>query len=138
MDWTLEVIAVPVTDVDRARDFYRDKIGFHLDHDSWPMPEVRVVQLTPPGSGCSIAMGVGVSPMEPGTLKGVQLVVSDINVARAELIDRGVEVSEIVRYGDRDGSAFFYFDDPDGNTWGVQEIRARAKTSPTSNTSADG
>jgi catechol 2,3-dioxygenase-like lactoylglutathione lyase family enzyme len=131
VNWTLEVIVVPVSDVDRARDFYKDKVGFVLDHDTWPAPGTRVVQLTPPGSGCSIAMGVGISESEPGSLKGVQLVVPDIEAARAELLGRGVDVSEIKRYGDMDGGAFIYFDDPDGNTWAVQEIRARATAGAT-------
>ena len=125
MNWTLEVITVPVSDVDRARDFYKDQLGFTLDHDSWPMDGVRVVQLTPPGSGCSIVMGVGLSESEPGSLKGLQLVVNDIEAARAQLVERGVDVSEIQRFNDRDGGAFVYFRDPDGNGWAVQEMRVR-------------
>jgi len=125
MNWSLEVITVPVTDVDRARDFYKDQVGFNLDHDSWPMDGVRVVQLTPPGSGCSIVMGVGLADSEPGSLKGLQLVVNDIQAARAQLVERGVDVSEIQRFNDRDGGAFVYFRDPDGNGWAVQEMRVR-------------
>jgi catechol 2,3-dioxygenase-like lactoylglutathione lyase family enzyme len=127
MDWTLEVVVVPVSDVDAAKTFYRDRLGFHLDHDVQPGNGMRVVQLTPPGSSCSIVMGEGMGDSVPGSLKGVQLVVSDIEQARAELVERGVEVSEITRMGEQDGGAFVFFSDPDGNTWAVQEIRARAK-----------
>ncbi len=130
MDWTLEVVVVPVTDVDRALGFYRDQVGFTLDHDSSPIEGTRVVQLTPPGSGCSIAFGTGVSRAVPGSLQGVQLVVSDIDTARRELSDRGVNVSEVTNFfpddDPRDGGRFIYFSDPDGNGWSVQEIRARA------------
>jgi len=125
MNWTLEVIVVPVSDVDRAKSFYADKVGFHLDHDVSPSEEMRVVQLTPPGSACSIVLGPEIPGAVPGSIKGLQLVVSDIEAARAELLDRGVEVSEVQRFGSADASAFAYFSDPDGNGWAVQEIRAR-------------
>jgi catechol 2,3-dioxygenase-like lactoylglutathione lyase family enzyme len=137
MNWTLEVVVVPVTDIDRAKDFYADQLGFHLDHDTRIGPGRRVVQLTPPGSGCSVVIGEGVVPdMPAGTLRGLQLVVSDIVRAHAELVERGVQVSEVTAIdGDADklargGSAldnvgFVFFTDPDGNGWGVQQISAR-------------
>jgi catechol 2,3-dioxygenase-like lactoylglutathione lyase family enzyme len=122
----LEVVVVPVADVDRAKAFYADKAGFVVDHDHAATPDMRVVQLTPPGSACSIAIGTGMPPMEPGSLKGLQLVVTDIEAAHAELAGRGVDVSEVEWLGpaDRPESrfAFFYFNDPDGNGWAVQEI----------------
>lgn len=124
MDWKLEVVVVPVTDVDRSRDFYRDRVGFVLDHDV-RHGAVRVVQLTPPGSACSIVMGVGIAASGPGSLTGLQLVVSDIEAARAELLGRGVQVSAVTRLGPGDGGAFAFFSDPDGNGWAVQEIRGR-------------
>ena len=126
MDWTLEVIVVPVSDLDRAKHFYAEQLGFTLDHDTTFNEDTRVLQLTPPGSGCSIVMGKGIVKGEPGTLKGVQLVVSDLEKARAQLIERGVEVGEIVRMNEQDGGSFIFFDDPDGNSWAVQEIKARA------------
>ncbi|MFJ4768890.1 VOC family protein [Streptomyces uncialis] len=129
MDWTLEVIVVPVTDVDRSLAFYRDKVGFHVDLDMEVMPGARVVQLTPRGSGCSIALTDGLpSPTgeaRPGSYHGLQLVVTDIEAARAELTGRGLEVTGPQRYGDSDGATFLYFTDPDGNGWAVQEYRAR-------------
>jgi catechol 2,3-dioxygenase-like lactoylglutathione lyase family enzyme len=136
MNWTLEVVVVPVSDVDRAKDFYANKVGFDLDHDSSFMEEVRVVQLTPPGSGCSIVIGKGVADMAPGSLQGLQLVVKDIHAARAQLVERGVEVSEVQVAGEsgfrpsREGDAldnvgFVFFSDPDGNRWAVQQISAR-------------
>jgi len=129
MDMTLEVIPLPVSDIDRARDFYRDKVGFHVDIDQEVMPGVRIVQLTPPGSGCSIVVGTlpPQQQMAPGSMKGLQLVVSDARAARDELLARGVEVGEITVFDERDGGTFFGFSDPDGNTWAVQEIRARAQ-----------
>jgi catechol 2,3-dioxygenase-like lactoylglutathione lyase family enzyme len=126
MNWTLEVVVVPVTDVDRAKSFYTDKVGFNLDHDRRVSDELRVVQLTPPGSACSIVIGAQIPGSVPGAVKGLQLVVPDIETARAQLVERGVDVSEIQRFDDRDGGAFVYFGDPDGNGWAVQEIRARA------------
>ena len=127
MDWTLEVVVVPVSDIDRTVTFYRDQVGFHLDHDTVAQ-DMRFLQFTPPGSGCSIVIGngPGMDAMEPGTLKGLQLVVSDAQAARAELIARGVAASEISVFDERDGGTFFGFADPDGNTWAVQEIKARA------------
>lgn len=119
----LEVVAMPVTDVDRARDFYAQQIGFNLDFDTYPTENVRVVQLTPPGSGCSIVMGVGldaISEMKPGSIKGLHLVVKNVPEVRDLLISRGVEVSDIVDYGRGIRSAFF--SDPDGNSWELQEI----------------
>ena len=128
MDWTLEVIIVPVSDIDRAVAFYRDQVGFHLDHDTRD-EHMHVVQLTPPGSGCSIVIGdlPSQSQMAPGSLKGVQLVVPDARAARQELLDRGVAVSDIMVFDERDGGTFFGFDDPDGNSWAVQELKVRAE-----------
>ncbi|MEV6714495.1 MULTISPECIES: VOC family protein [Lentzea] len=126
MDWTLEVVVVPVSDLDRSKRFYEEQLGFKVDHDTTFNEDTRVLQLTPPGSGCSIVMGKGIVKGEPGTLKGVQLVVSDLEKARAQLVERGVEVGEIVRMNEADGGSFIFFDDPDGNSWAVQEIKARA------------
>jgi catechol 2,3-dioxygenase-like lactoylglutathione lyase family enzyme len=128
MDWTLEVVILPVSDIDRAVAFYRDQVGFELDHDT-KNEQMHIVQLTPRGSGCSIVFGDLPSQreMEPGSLKGLQLVVADAAAARQELIDRGVAAGEIVSFGDQDGSTFFGFADPDGNTWAVQELRVRAE-----------
>jgi catechol 2,3-dioxygenase-like lactoylglutathione lyase family enzyme len=126
MDWTLEVIVVPVADLDRAKHFYAEQLGFNVDHDTTFNEDTRVMQLTPPGSGCSIVLGKGIVKGEPGSLKGVQLVVSDLEKARAQLVERGVEVGEIVRMNEQDGGSFVFFDDPDGNSWAVQEIKARA------------
>ncbi|WP_350349001.1 VOC family protein [Agromyces sp. G08B096] len=128
MDWTLEVVIVPVSDVDRAIEFYRDRLGFVLDHDTHA-GEHRFAQLTPVGSGCSIVIGTlpAQNEMAPGSLKGVQLVVADAEEARAELVGRGVECSEIQVIDPRDGGTFFGFQDPDGNSWAVQQIRDRAR-----------
>ena len=126
MDWTLEVVVVPVSDLDRAKHFYSEQLGFTVDHDTTFNEDTRIMQLTPPGSGCSIVLGKGIVKGEPGSLKGVQLVVSDLEKARAQLIERGVEVGEIVRMNEQDGGSFVFFDDPDGNSWAVQEIKARA------------
>jgi catechol 2,3-dioxygenase-like lactoylglutathione lyase family enzyme len=127
MDWTLEVVLLPVSDIDRAIEFYRDKVGFDLDHDT-RTDQMHVVQLTPPGSGCSIVLGDldAHREMHPGSMRGLQLVVSDAAAARQELLDREVEVSEITVFDERDGGTFFGFSDPDGNTWSVQQIKARA------------
>jgi catechol 2,3-dioxygenase-like lactoylglutathione lyase family enzyme len=136
MDWKLEVVTVPVSDAERARDFYADKVGFNVDIDHQISDEVRFVQLTPPGSGCSIHLGQGSVAMAPGSLEGVYLVVPDVHAARSHLVDRGVEVSEIQvfdagsfrpgREGDNlDNVGFVFFSDPDGNRWGVQQIPAR-------------
>jgi catechol 2,3-dioxygenase-like lactoylglutathione lyase family enzyme len=118
-DFKLELIAVPVSDVDRAKAFYTERAGFVEDHDHVVSEEVRFVQLTPPGSACSIAIGTGVTGMAPGSLEGLQVVVEDIEAARAELAGRGVEVSEIQ---DFPWGRFVYFSDPDGNGWAVQQI----------------
>jgi catechol 2,3-dioxygenase-like lactoylglutathione lyase family enzyme len=126
MDWTLEVVVVPVSDLDRSKRFYSEQLGFTVDHDTTFNEDTRIMQLTPPGSGCSIVLGKGIVKGEPGTLKGVQLVVSDLEKARAQLLERGVEVGEIVRMNEADGGSFIFFDDPDGNSWAVQEIKARA------------
>ena len=136
MNWTLEVVAVPVSDVDCAKAFYAEKLGFNLDHDRRISEEFRVVQLTPPGSGCSIVVGTGVVDMTPGSLKGLQLVVKDIRAARAQLVERGMEVGEVqvvdasgprlARDGeDLDNVGFVFFSDPDGNGWALQQISAR-------------
>jgi len=124
MDWTLEVVVVPVSDVDRAIAFYRDQLGFHLDHDT-RAGDRRFAQLTPHGSGCSIVVS-DPAPMPAGFLKGVQLVVADAYRARAELIERGVAVGDIDVIDERDGGTLFGFTDPDGNAWVVQQIKARA------------
>jgi catechol 2,3-dioxygenase-like lactoylglutathione lyase family enzyme len=128
MDWTLEVVLLPASDLDRSIAFYRDKVGFQLDHDT-VNEHMHVAQLTPPGSGCSIVLGdlPAHKEMPPGSLKGLQLVVADAAAARQELLDRGVEVSEITVFDERDGGTFFGFSDPDGNTWSVQQIKARAE-----------
>jgi catechol 2,3-dioxygenase-like lactoylglutathione lyase family enzyme len=124
MDWKLELVAIPVSDVDRAKAFYTEKLGFNADHDHRVNDQIRFVQLTPPGSACSIAIGTGLtaSPPPPGSVQGMQLVVSDINAARAELVERGVEVSEVQEFG---WGSFVFFKDPDGNGWAVQAIPAR-------------
>ena len=128
MDWTLEVVIVPVSDLDQAIAFYRDKLGFALDHDT-RNDHMHVAQLTPPGSGCSIVVGdlPSQKQMTPGSLHGLQLVVSDAAAARQQLIDRGVEASEVTVFDERDGGTFFGFSDPDGNSWAVQQIKARAE-----------
>jgi catechol 2,3-dioxygenase-like lactoylglutathione lyase family enzyme len=134
MNWTLEVIVVPVSDVDRAKAFYAEQLGFNVDHDTKVSDAARVVQLTPPGSGCSIVVGTGVVPdMAPGSMQGLQLVVADIHKARAQLVERGVEVTEVQVMGENpsaegnplDNVGFFFFRDPDGNGWAVQQISAR-------------
>ena len=123
MDWKLELVAVPVSDVDRAKAFYTEQAGFVADHDHQVNDELRFVQLTPPGSACSISIGTGIMDVEPGSVQGLQLVVSDIEAARAELVGRGVEVSEVQ---DFPWGRFVFFKDPDGNGWAVQEIQARS------------
>ena len=128
MDWTLEVVVLPVSDIDRAIEFYRDQVGFELDHDT-KTEQMHVVQLTPRGSGCSIVFGDLPSQREmtPGSMRGLQLVVADAAAARQELLDRGVEAGEIMVFDDRDGGTFFGFSDPDGNTWAVQQLKVRAE-----------
>jgi catechol 2,3-dioxygenase-like lactoylglutathione lyase family enzyme len=134
VNWTLEVVVVPVSDIDRAKAFYADQVGFAVDFDMVINEGVRLVQLTPPGSGCSIVIGKGAVPdMPPGSLKGLQLVVPDIHRARAELVDRGVAVSEVQKMGENPGPVadpldnvgFVFFSDPDGNAWAVQQISSR-------------
>ncbi|WP_166847704.1 VOC family protein [Isoptericola sp. BMS4] len=127
MDMTLEVVVLPVSDIDRAVRFYRDQVGFRLDHDT-RNEQMHVVQLTPPGSGCSVVIGdlPAQREMAPGTMRGLQLVVADAQAARAALVARGVEASEVQQIAPGDGGTFFGFADPDGNAWAVQEIAARA------------
>ncbi len=133
MDWKLELVVVPVSDVDRAKAFYTEKVGFVVDHDTRVGDEIRVVQLTPPGSACSIALGTGIVESVPDSVQGMQLVVPDIVAARAELVERGVEVSEVQHFDDGvwvdgrggDWNSFVFFSDPDGNGWAVQETPAR-------------
>ena len=138
MDWTLEVVVVPVSDVDRAKAFYSEQLGFQVDHDTRVSDQMRFVQLTPPGSGCSIVIGQGNTDMAPGSLKGLQLVVSDLHAAHAQLAERGVANGGIqvfdaggprpVREGDAlDNVGFIFFSDPDGNGWAVQQISARGQ-----------
>ncbi|WAP51500.1 VOC family protein [Arthrobacter sp. ATA002] len=128
MDWTLEVIIVPVSDQDRAIAFYREQAGFILDHRT-STEQMDFAQLTPPGSGCSIVLSDPSSQqgMVPGSLRGLQLVVSDARAARQELLDRGVEAGDITVFDERDGGTFFGFSDPDGNAWTVQEMKVRAE-----------
>jgi predicted enzyme related to lactoylglutathione lyase len=123
MDWRLELIAIPVSDVDRAKDFYTEQAGFVADHDHQVSDELRFVQLTPPGSACSISIGTGITDAEPGSVRGMQMVVDDIEAARAELVERGVEVSEVQTFP---WGAFVFFSDPDGNAWAVQAIPDRS------------
>jgi catechol 2,3-dioxygenase-like lactoylglutathione lyase family enzyme len=118
MEMRLEVVQVPVTDVDAAKSFYTEKLGFALDHDVEYIPGMRVVQLTPPGSAASIVIGTGMTTMAPGSLEGLQLVVPNMAATRAELLGRGAEISEVQDIG---GIAFAYFSDPDGNRWVLQE-----------------
>ena len=134
MNWTLEVVVVPVSDVDRAKAFYAEQLGFNVDHDTHISEGNRIVQLRPTGSGCSIVVGEGIVPdMSPGSLKGLQLVVPDLHAARAQLVQRGVEVGEIQVMGESpapqpdplDNVGFVFFKDPDGNNWAVQQISAR-------------
>lgn len=122
MEWKLELVAVPVSDVDRAKTFYTEKAGFNADHDHRVSDDIRFVQLTPPGSACSIAIGMGIVDTPPGSVQGLQLVVSDIHTARAELLERGVEVSGVEEFP---WGSFVFFSDPDGNGWSVQQLPAR-------------
>ncbi len=122
MDWKLELVAVPVSDADRAKSFYVDRVGFNADHDHVVSEEMRFIQLTPPGSACSITFGVGITDAEPGSVKGLQLVVDDVKEARAELVQRGVDVSEVQ---DFPWGSFVFFSDPDGNAWAVQQLPPR-------------
>jgi catechol 2,3-dioxygenase-like lactoylglutathione lyase family enzyme len=122
MDWKLELVFVPVSDVDRAKAFYVDQVGFHADHDQQVNEDLRFVQLTPPGSACSIAFGTGITPMPPGSQKGLQVVVEDVAAARQELVARGVECTEVdvMAWG-----SFVFFNDPDGNAWALQQLPPR-------------
>jgi catechol 2,3-dioxygenase-like lactoylglutathione lyase family enzyme len=123
MEWKLELVAIPVSDVDRAKQFYVDQAGFVADHDHVVSDDVRFVQLTPRGSACSIAIGKGVTDAPPGSVQGMQMVVPDIHAAHAELAERGVEVTDVQ---DFPWGAFVFFSDPDGNRWAVQQIPPRA------------
>ena len=127
MDWKLEVVVVPVTDVDRAKNFYVGKLGFHLDADTRPTPDLRVVHMTPPGSACSVVVGPTVvsADADLGSGASLQLVVDDIETARSQLAERGIEVSPVQTLDPRDGGKFVFFSDPDGNNWAVQEVRER-------------
>jgi catechol 2,3-dioxygenase-like lactoylglutathione lyase family enzyme len=122
MDWKLELIAIPVSDVDRAKAFYTEKAGFTADHDHTVGDGIRFVQLTPPGSACSIAFGTGIVDTPPGSVQGLQLVVSDIHAARAELSERGMAVGDVQEFP---WGSFVFFEDPDGNGWAVQQLPAR-------------
>lgn len=122
MDWKLELVAVPVSDVDRAKAFYTEQAGFVLDHDHTVDEQLRFIQLTPPGSACSITIGTGITDKEPGSVAGLQLVVADATAARAELVARGVDASEVQELP---WGRFTFFRDPDGNSWAVQELPAR-------------
>jgi catechol 2,3-dioxygenase-like lactoylglutathione lyase family enzyme len=122
MDWKLELVGIPVSDVDRAKAFYTEKAGFIADHDHTVSDEIRFVQLTPPGSACSIALGKGIIDTPPGSVQGVQLVVPDIRAARAELVERGVEVSDVQVFP---WGSFLFFNDLDGNGWAVQQLPPR-------------
>ena len=137
MNWTLEVVCVPVSDVDQAREFYESRLGFAVDNDTTISADNRIVQLTPPGSGCSICISTSVVAMPPGSLQGLQLVVPDIRAARAELVARGIDVGEVQVYAaeglrpavegdDLDNVGFLHFTDPDGNGWAVQQIAGRS------------
>ena len=122
MDWKIELVAIPVTDVDRAKQFYVEKLGFNADHDHVVSDEMRFVQLTPPGSACSITIGLGVTDAVPGSVRGMQVVVEDVAKAREELVERGVEVSDVQEFP---WGKFVFFADPDGNAWALQQIPPR-------------
>src|SRR2546429_5143086 len=122
MDWKLELVAIPVSDVDRAKRFYTEKVGFNADHDQTVNEKIRFVQLTPPGSACSISLGKGLVDTKPGSVQGLQMVVTDINAARADLVERGVEASEVQHFP---WGSFVFFSDPDGNGWAGQQVLGR-------------
>jgi predicted enzyme related to lactoylglutathione lyase len=122
MDWKLELISVPVSDVDRAKAFYTEQVGFNADHDHTVSDDIRFVQLTPPGSSCSIALGKGLTTATPGSVQGLQVVVADVHAARAELAGRGVDVTELQEFP---WGSFVFFSDPDGNGWAVQQLPPR-------------
>ena len=132
MDWKLEVVVVPVTDIERAKSFYVGKLGFRLDADTQPTPAMRVVHMTPPGSACSVVIGpvLIAENADRGPGASLQLVVTDIEAARAQLAERGVDTSEVQTLDPRDGGKFVFFSDPDGNNWAVQEIRERVGAPP--------
>src|SRR4030081_3513923 len=125
IEMKLEVVPIPVSDIDAAKTFYTEKVGFHLDHDVRPSQGMRVVQMTPPGSACSVVIGEGLPLGKPGSVKGVQLVVQDIDIARETLAHRGVPVGDVQQLGPEGtvGSRFIFFEDPDRNLWSVQEIK---------------
>ena len=127
MDWKLELVPIPVSDVDAAKQFYIEQLGFRLDHDVSPSPHFRVVQLTPPGSACSICFGTGIVRTAPGSVQGLHLVVSDIHAARTQLVERGVDASDVKELGT--GIFFVFFKDPDGNGWAVQHITPQSRNS---------
>ena len=122
MDWRLELVVVPVSDVDAAKAFYSERVGFVVDHDHDVGGGIRFVQLTPPGSACSIALGTGLTDMEPGSVRGLQMVVDDVHAARAELLRRGLDVEEVQEFP---WGSFVFFSDPDGNAWAVQQLPPR-------------
>jgi catechol 2,3-dioxygenase-like lactoylglutathione lyase family enzyme len=122
MDWKLELVTIPVSDVDRAKRFYTEQVGFNADHDHRVGDDLRFVQLTPPGSACSIALGVGLTDAAPGSVQGLQIVVSDVAAARAELVGRGVDASEVQVFP---WGSFTFFADPDGNRWAIQQLPPR-------------
>jgi predicted enzyme related to lactoylglutathione lyase len=127
MDLKLEVVPIPVSEVDAAKAFYTEQVGFNLDHDMRPNEQMRVVQMTPPGSACSVVIGEGLPLGDPGSVKGVQLVVDDIEAVRESLTGRGVSVSDVQQLGPEGspGSRFCFFEDPDGNGWALQELKRR-------------
>lgn len=122
MDWKIELVPIPVTDVDRAKAFYVEQVGFNADHDYQVNADLRFVQLTPPGSACSIVIGTGITDMAPGSQRGLQVVIADADAARAQLVNKGVDASEV---DDQPWGRFVYFADPDGNTWALQELPPR-------------
>ena len=122
MDWKIELVAIPVTDVDRAKAFYTEQVGFNADHDYQVSDDLRFVQLTPPGSACSVVMGMGVTEMPPGSQKGVQVVVADVEAARRDLLEHGVQASDV---DVQPWGSFVTFSDPDGNTWALQQVPPR-------------
>ena len=122
MDWKIELVAIPVTDVDRAKEFYVEQLGFNADHDYQVNADLRFVQLTPPGSACSIVIGTGITEMTPGSQRGLQVVIADADAARAQLVGKGVDASEV---DEQPWGRFVYFADPDGNTWALQELPPR-------------